>query len=144
MTRRRMNRSAHPPARILRVYIEDLVGFSDVFSLDDLSSTLFSQSYVCKTAVNMEIVGRLYIPKIDSRGVFDCPGLALRSTGDHVLLTSSFNTTHSVKLDNLSECRNNQLTICCLWVKLQTTTFSKILIVTQLMLSVPIEITCSY
>ena len=63
MTRRQLSRSVHPPPRILRVYTEDFVGFSDVFSLDNLSSTLLSQSFVFKTAVNMEIVGSLYIPR---------------------------------------------------------------------------------
>lgn len=43
------SRSLHVPARILRVYIEALMGFSHVFGPDGLNNTAFSPSSPSRT-----------------------------------------------------------------------------------------------
>ena len=58
------NRSPHLPTRILRVYIEALTGFSHIFSPDDLNIFL-SQGCILETAPNVEMVGEMYIPRIE-------------------------------------------------------------------------------
>lgn len=64
----KMSRCLQPPVRILRVYIEDLLWFSDVFRSDDLNSTFLFQGYVFETADNMETVGGMYIPRTGGDG----------------------------------------------------------------------------
>ena len=41
-----MHRSSHLPYRALKVYIEDLTGFSHVYCSDDPNNTLLPQGYV--------------------------------------------------------------------------------------------------
>ena len=54
-------------AKILRVYIEALTGFSHVFSPDGLDSTLLSQGCILETAPTVGTVGRMYIPMTEER-----------------------------------------------------------------------------
>ena len=42
----KMNRSPHPPARILKVYIKVSPGFNYVYHSDGLNNALLSQGYV--------------------------------------------------------------------------------------------------
>lgn len=58
------SRSPHWPARILRVYTENLTVFSHVCSSDGLNHTLLSQNCILGTATSMGTVGRKYIPRI--------------------------------------------------------------------------------
>ena len=57
-----MSRSLHLPTRILKVYIDVLIGFSDIFSPDHLN-TLLSQDCVLEEAPPVGTVGKLYIPR---------------------------------------------------------------------------------
>ena len=42
----KMNRSPHPPIRILRVYTEALTGFSHIYHPDGPNNTLFSEGWI--------------------------------------------------------------------------------------------------
>lgn len=64
------NISPHLPARILQVYIEDLIGFHNIFNSDGLNNTLLSQGYMHHMTPSIEIAGMMYIPR---------PGEGLRS-----------------------------------------------------------------
>lgn len=57
-----MNKSLYLSARILKVYIEALVGFSQVFSPGGLN-TLPSQSCIPETVSTVGMMGRRYIPR---------------------------------------------------------------------------------
>ena len=57
------SRSPHLPARILKVYIDVLNGFSHIFSPDGLSNTLLSQGYMLGRALAMGMVGGMYMPR---------------------------------------------------------------------------------
>lgn len=81
----KISRFLHPPVRIVRLYIEDLLWFSDVVSSDDLNSTFLSQGYVFETAANMEIVGGTYIPRT---GGDEPPIAEVQLTGQPVVMTS--------------------------------------------------------
>ena len=56
----KMSRPPNRPARILKVYIEALTGFSHVFSSDGPDNTLLSQGCILETSPRMERVGRTY------------------------------------------------------------------------------------
>lgn len=85
------SKSPHPHARILRVYMEALAGFSYVYCPDDLNNTFFYQGYVLEIAPAMRIMIRMYIPKSKrrQRGASYCPSQVCRSTSGHVLLMTS-------------------------------------------------------
>lgn len=86
------SRSLHSPTRILKVYIEDLTGFSHVYYPDGLNDTLLSQVYVLVMAPTVGRVGSTYIPRTGRRGgASDCPCPTQGSTVGHVLLTTSSN-----------------------------------------------------
>lgn len=85
-------RSPHPPARILKVDIETLPGFSSVYRADDLSNTWLSRGCVLEndshcgnTTHALQGQGRRW-------GDSNCPGPAFSSTGDRVLSMTSSNT----------------------------------------------------
>lgn len=61
---RKTRRSPRPPARIFKVYIEALTGFSHICHPDSLINTLFSQDYVLGTATTVGKVSRTYIPRM--------------------------------------------------------------------------------
>lgn len=54
----KMNRSPQPPTRILRLYIDDLLRFSHIFSPVGLSNTLLSEGCVLQVAPSRRMVGR--------------------------------------------------------------------------------------
>lgn len=56
---------AHLPARILEVYVEDLIGVSHVHHPDGLHNTLLSQGCALETAPAGGTVGRVYIPRAE-------------------------------------------------------------------------------
>jgi len=64
---RKMSRSLHLPTRILRVYIEALMGFSHIQSPDGLNNTFLSQGYILEMAPTMGRVSRTYIPRRGER-----------------------------------------------------------------------------
>lgn len=92
----------HPPphpaetqsaARILKLYIEDLMEFSHVISPNGLSTTLLSQGCIHEMTASVGIVGRIYIPRTgEGEQASSCMGPALRSTRGHVLSVTSCNT----------------------------------------------------
>ena len=90
----RMSRSLHPPARVLRVYREALMGFSQVLSPDGLNNILLSQGCILEVALSAGTVGRMYIPRIRA-GVrsccFNCWRPVLGSPCGHVLFMTSSN-----------------------------------------------------
>ena len=57
------NRSPYLPARILKVYIVPLMGFSHAYQSDGLNITLLSQALSSKTAPALEMVDWRYLPK---------------------------------------------------------------------------------
>ena len=61
----KMSRSLPPPARILGVYIEALVGFSLMYRPDGLNTTSLSQGCVLEMAPAMGTGGRMheYVPR---------------------------------------------------------------------------------
>ena len=81
------------PARILKVYIEALPGFSQVFNPDGLNNFLLSQGYILEDGFAMEMVNRMYISQMGRGWVrsSDCPGAAHGSTTSHVPSTTSSN-----------------------------------------------------
>ena len=89
----KMSRSLHPPARILKDYIEALPGFSHLFSPDVLNNTLLSQVCVLGTAPNMGKARRRHIPRIGEQVRSpDCLDPAHRSISGHVLSMTSSST----------------------------------------------------
>ena len=87
-------RSSHPPARILKVYIQALIRLSNVFSPDDLNNTLLSPDYVFENGSYCGEVGRTYSPRTGEGLRRLCWGC--RSTKGHILLMTSFNSNKSV------------------------------------------------
>ena len=59
-----MNRSLHPPTRILNIYIEALTGFSHISNLNGLNNTLLSSRYVFGKAASLGIVDVMYIARM--------------------------------------------------------------------------------
>ena len=59
----KVSRSLHSPARIFKVYIEDLIGFGHMYCPDGLNVFL-SQDHVLGTAPPMGMVDRRYIPRM--------------------------------------------------------------------------------
>ena len=86
----KMSRFLHLPARILKFYIDTLMGFSHVFYPDDLNNISPSQSCVLETSSSSSNVGRRYIPKIrgGEREASSCLGPAFGLTGSCVLSTT--------------------------------------------------------
>lgn len=81
----------HPPARILKAYIEVLTGSSRVFSPDGLNTTLFYQGCVLEMAPSARR-GQRYIPRMEGGcwlQTSDCANPPHRSTGGHVLSMTS-------------------------------------------------------
>ena len=56
-------RSLHLPATIIKVYIEALMEFNNIFSPDSLNITSLSQGYILEMTASVGIVGRTYIPR---------------------------------------------------------------------------------
>ena len=57
-----MSSSLNLPNRILKVYIEDLMGFfHHIFGPDDLNNTLLSRGCILETAPTVGTVGRMYM-----------------------------------------------------------------------------------
>lgn len=54
----KMSKSLHPPARILKVYIQTLTGFSHIHNPGGLNNTLLSQGYVLETASTVGMGGK--------------------------------------------------------------------------------------
>ena len=57
------SRSPHPPATILEVYIETLIGFSHVHCPDGLNNTLLFQGHVLEAASGVGKAGKMHIPR---------------------------------------------------------------------------------
>ena len=88
-----MSRSLHSDARILKLYIEDLMEYSHVISPNGLNTTLLSHGCIHEMAASVGIVGRVYIPRTEEgEQASSCMGPALRSTRGHVLPVTSCNT----------------------------------------------------
>lgn len=70
-----------------------LVGFTSVFSVDDLSNTLLSQGYILEDDSHYGNNGHNLYSKDRGAGGgdSDCSGPACRSTRGHVHLMTSFN-----------------------------------------------------
>ena len=54
---------SHPPARILKVYIEVLKEFSHIHSPDGRHNTLLSQGWVFERVPSAGTMGRTHIPR---------------------------------------------------------------------------------
>lgn len=92
-----MNRSPHPPTRILRAYTEALTGFSHAHLPDGLHTTLLSQGCILGAAASVGRASAMHNPRMGSWwGASDGPGPADRSTSGHVLLTTSSNMVRPV------------------------------------------------
>lgn len=79
------SRSLHPPARILKVYIESLTVVNHIYYLDALNNIILSQRFVLENGKHGKVI-RSYIPKTGERwGVSDCPGPA---AGQLVVISS--------------------------------------------------------
>lgn len=77
--------SLHLSARILKVYIETLMGFSHIFSPDGLNNTLLFQGCILETALVMRTVCRMYIPRMGwESGASDCLAPVCGSAGVHI------------------------------------------------------------
>lgn len=91
----KMSRSLHLPTRVLRVYIEALMGFSHIQSPDGLNNILFSQGYILEMAPTMGTVSRTYIPRrgerLRSLQFPNCLSPAWGSTRGHVIKMTSSN-----------------------------------------------------
>lgn len=71
----KMSRSLHPPARILKVYTEDLAGLSHKHSPDGLNNTLFSQGCNLERAARVGVLDKTYIPRTgEEMRSFNCLG----------------------------------------------------------------------
>lgn len=57
----------HPPGRILKVYVDDLTGFSNTIRPHGLNNTLLCQGCVLEMAANVGIAGRAYISRLGRR-----------------------------------------------------------------------------
>lgn len=81
-----MSTSLHLPARILKVYIKALSGFSHFFRPYGLNNTLLSQGYVLETAPGAGILGRTCIPRT---GAVEEPQIAWVQLMGQLVATSS-------------------------------------------------------
>ena len=98
-----MNKSPPLPARILKVSIEILTGFSHIRSPDDLKNTLFSQGRVLENSSQGGMVDRTYIPRPGEEArsfQLPCPGPAPGSTGCHLLFDDLFQQPQCSKVFN--------------------------------------------
>lgn len=101
--RHKMNKSPPLPARILKVSIEILTGFSHIRSPDDLKNTLFSRGRVLENSSQGGMVDRTYIPRPGEEArsfQLPCPGPAPRSTGCHLLFDDLFQQPQCSKVFN--------------------------------------------
>lgn len=60
-----MSRSPHPPAKILKDYLEAFTKFDHVFSPDTLNDPLLSQGYILETAPSVGIVEGTYFSRTE-------------------------------------------------------------------------------
>lgn len=58
-----MSTPPHPPATVLKVYREDLTGFSHIDCPEGLNKTLLPQGCALGTAPSVGTMGRAYIPR---------------------------------------------------------------------------------
>ena len=58
-----MSRSPNTSIRILKVYIDALMGFIIGYSPDGLNNTLFSLGCILEMALSLGTVGRMFIPR---------------------------------------------------------------------------------
>lgn len=84
---------SHPPTRILKAYIEDLMGVSHVYCSDDLNTLCSLKATSLKMAPTVGIAGRMYTPRM---GEGEEPPIAqVQPEGQlviNVLLMTSSNT----------------------------------------------------
>lgn len=79
------NRSSHLPAKILKVYIEVLMGFSHIFRPDGLNNTLLSMLHFIKQLPVWQQWTECIFQGQRREGMSECPGPAPVLTSYHVL-----------------------------------------------------------
>ena len=84
----KVNRSSHLPSKTLKVFIEALMGPSDIFNLSGLYRILLSQGYIFEMAQTVGTVGGTHIPGTGEglRSLSSCLGPACKSTGNNPVL----------------------------------------------------------
>lgn len=78
-----MSSSLHPPATILKVYVEDLTGLSHVHSPEGLNNPLFPQGCMLdKTAPSVGVLGKTYTERTGAgMGILQSPQSSSQANG---------------------------------------------------------------